>query len=121
MIRTCFRPPLLCAALLFTAGVAPGTVDAGGAGSRIGGCAIYGPGFIDMGNGICGRVAMSGPVTVDGRMRIDPGSRTLYYGQAWPANGTASAELRSDRLGMMPGISNARHLRIEGGTGSDGR
>ena len=59
-------------------------------------CAIYGPGFIDLGNGTCGQIG---------------GSR-IGQTRGWNG-GTASAGLRSDGLGMLPGAGNARHLHVQ--------
>lgn len=58
-------------------------------------CAVYGPGFVDLGNGACGQV---------GRARIGDN-------RGWGA--AASAGLRSDGLGMLPGVGNARHLHVQ--------
>ncbi len=59
-------------------------------------CAVYGSGFADLGNGTCGQV---------GHARI--GDTRVWSG------GTASAGLRSDGLGMLPGAGNARHLHVQ--------
>lgn len=61
-------------------------------------CAVYGPSFVDLGNGTCGHVASG---------RIGDASRT------WSGSGASNAGLRSDGLGMLPGADNARHLRIQ--------
>ena len=56
-------------------------------------CAVYGPGGVDFGNGTCGQTRINGT-------------------RAWNG-GTASAGLRSDGLGMLPGAGNARHLHVQ--------
>ena len=61
-------------------------------------CAVYGPGFVDVGNGACGRVATA---------RIGDASHGSW------TSGASNAGLRSDGLGMLPGAGNARHLRIQ--------
>lgn len=68
-------------------------------------CAILGPGYFDLGNGICGR--NGGHV----RMEIAPGTsrRGDWNGSSGSASSTA---LRSDGLGMLPGAGDTRHLRI---------
>lgn len=59
-------------------------------------CAVYGPGFTDLGNGSCGQV----------------GQTRIGVSRDW-GGGTAPAGLRSDGLGMLPGAGNARHLRVQ--------
>ena len=59
-------------------------------------CAVYGPGFVDLGNGTCRQL---------GHARIGDA-------RAW-TGGAASAGLRSDGLGMLPGAGNARHLHVQ--------
>ena len=61
-------------------------------------CAIYGSGFVDLGNGTCGRTA---------RAHISDASG------GWNGGGASNAGLRSDGLGMLPGAGNARHLRVQ--------
>ena len=56
-------------------------------------CAMYGSGLVDLGNGTCGQTRVN-----DAR--------------AWNGS-TASAGLRSDGLGMLPGAGNARHLHVQ--------
>ncbi len=56
-------------------------------------CAVYGPGVVDLGNGTCGQSKINDAFKWNG--------------------GTASAGLRSDGLGMLPGAGNARHLHVQ--------
>ncbi len=78
-------------------------------------CEIYGPGFVDIGNGACGQIVNGGRIHADGGP------------QGWPTAGTSNAALRSgtlggatdpagDGLGMIRGASGAQHLRIGGDT-----
>lgn len=69
-------------------------------------CAEYGPGFVDMGNGTCSRIA--------GHVRVELGTRNASS-STWTAGGTSSAALRSDGLGMLPGAGDSRHLRVRSG------
>lgn len=55
-------------------------------------CAVYGPGFVDLGGGTCGQARV---------------------GEARSWSGAASAGYRTDGLGMLPGASNARHLHVQ--------
>ncbi len=55
-------------------------------------CAIYGQGFVDLGNGTCARV------------------QDL---RTWSGGSASNAGLRTDGQGMLPGAGNARHLRIQ--------
>ena len=59
-------------------------------------CAVYGSGFVDLGNGTCGQV---------GQARVGDS-------RGW-TGGAASAGYRSDGLGMLPGAGNARHLHVQ--------
>ena len=59
-------------------------------------CAVYGPGFVDLGNGTCGQV-----------------SQARTGSSAWIGGVASNAGLRSDGVGMLPGAGNARHLRIQ--------
>lgn len=59
-------------------------------------CAVYGAGFVDLGNGTCGQVGQA-PV----------GDARNWTGSA------ASAGYRTDGLGMLPGAGNARHLHVQ--------
>ena len=59
-------------------------------------CAVYGSGFVELGNGTCGSRR-----TDDVRNGV------------WTGTGASNAGLRSDGLGMLPGAGNARHLRIQ--------
>ena len=74
-------------------------------------CDVYGPGFVDVGNGYCGRVVIGGQ---SGPARIEQPSRTGSAGWIQPG-GTSNAALRSETTGMLPGISDAQHLRIQSG------
>ena len=69
-------------------------------------CAVFGPGFVDMGDGTCSRVSE--------HVRVDLGMRDAG-GDTWTTSGTSSATLRSDGLGMLPGASESRHLRVRSG------
>ena len=70
-------------------------------------CAVYGPAFVDVGNGVCGRV--SGHVRVD----MAPSHAAL---NAWTVpNGTSTAGMRTDGAGMVPGVGTMQHLRLRDG------
>ena len=79
-------------------------------------CGVYGPGFVDVGNGVCGRV--SGHVRVD----LGPSHAAL---NTWTApNGTSTAGIRTDGAGMVagsgmvPGAGAMQHLRVRNGLDS---
>ena len=68
-------------------------------------CAAYGPGYVDMGHGTCGRV----------HVRVESGTRAVNA-NTWNAGGaTSSAALRSDGRGMVPGAGLSTHLRVRDG------
>ena len=72
-------------------------------------CEIYGPGFVDIGNGVCGQVVTTGRIHGD----------AARGSEGWPAAGTSNAALRSGGAspagdGMIRGASGAQHLRIGG-------
>ena len=68
-------------------------------------CAAYGPGYIDMGHGTCGRV----------HVRVENGTRAASA-NPWNAGGTtSSAALRGDGVGMVPGAGVSTHLRVRNG------
>ena len=67
-------------------------------------CSAYGAGFIDMGNGTCRRA----------QVRVEGQTRNANV-NAWGANGTSSTALRSDGLGMLPGIGDSSRLRVRNG------
>ena len=67
-------------------------------------CADFGPGFVDMGNGTCGRAS--------NHVRV--GTRNANA-SAWATDGTSNAGLRSDARGMVPGAGDATHLRVRSG------
>lgn len=121
MIRIRSRTSLVCAAALMAMPLASAARADGVL--RIGSerCAVYGQGFVDLGEGVCGRVTIrEQEPAAAGRMRIDPGSRDGYSG-VWTGGGTSNAALQSASPGMLPGISNARHLRIDNGNDPYGR
>ena len=66
-------------------------------------CAQFGPGFVDVGGGVCGRVTS--------HVRVYVGTRNVTLAPAWPTQGTANAALRSD--GMVPGAE-VMHFRVHG-------
>jgi len=109
--RTCSSPFLLgilVAGTVAVPGAWSGEADGGGQGVRISSqCGLYGPGFVDLGNGTCGQVTSR----VGGHVRIEPVARSGN----WPNGGTSNAALRSDGLGMLPGANDARHLRVQSG------
>ncbi len=67
-------------------------------------CATYGPGYIDMGHGACGRV----------HVRVESATRNAAS-NPWATGTTSSAALRTDGLGMVPGAGDSTHLRIRDG------
>ena len=105
-IRTFPSALVLGAIALSCAGAAHGA-ETGGITQAADRCAFYGPGFVDLGNGSCGQVM------INGRVRVDDGRQPSSN---WPTSGTATAALRSDGLGMLPGAAGAQHLRIQSGS-----
>ena len=75
-------------------------------------CDVYGAGFVDLGNGFCGQIA--GRQGGGSHVRIDQTPQTAGAG-GWTTGGTSNAALRSDGAGMLPGASDAQHLRIQSG------
>ncbi len=74
-------------------------------------CAQFGLGFVDLGNGVCGR-------RVTAHVRVYVGTRNAAIEQTanpWVTSGTASAALRTDS--MVPGVT-VTHLRVHGGLDS---
>lgn len=69
-------------------------------------CAMFGPGFADMGNGTCMRA--------ENHVRVELGTHHAAS-EAWSTSGTSSAELRSEGLEMMPGVGTSRQLRVRNG------
>lgn len=69
-------------------------------------CSDFGDDFVDLGNGVCGRIG--------NRIRVQLGTRSAGS-NAWASGGTSNAALRSDGLGMLPGSSESRHLRVRSG------
>lgn len=67
-------------------------------------CADFGPDFVDMGNGTCGRASS----------HVRVGTRNANA-SAWTTDGTSHAGLRSDSHGMVPGAGGATHLRVRSG------
>lgn len=108
MIRRSHAPYVLGAmAAVSIAGVASAGEYVGGRViTRIGDrCTQLGEGFVDVGNGICGRVNRS--------LRIYVGPRNAPA-NAWSGGGTASAAMRTDGMGMLPGVTSTQHLRVRG-------
>ena len=104
--RTTATPVVFSATLLFglTSAAFAGQDD----GNRIlpatSHCADFGPGFVDMGNGTCGRASS----------HVRVGTRNANA-NAWSTDGTSNAGLRSDSRGMVPGAGDATHLRVRSG------
>ena len=70
-------------------------------------CAAYGPAFVEVGNGLCGRV--SSHVRVD----MAPSHAAL---NTWTApQVTSTAGMRTDGAGMVPGAGTMQHLRVRNG------
>ena len=107
---------LLIGGLLATVGaMTPAHADERGDIIRVSNrCDIYGPGFVDVGNGYCSRVGIGGPSGAQSHVRIEQPARAGSEG--WTSTGsTSNAALRSESSGMLPGISDAQHLRIQSG------
>ncbi len=87
-------------------------IDGRAGGSR---CALYGPGFADLGDGTCARI-IGEEGGGSGHVRVDLGSRASPAdARTWSMGTTANAALRTDGLGMLPGAADAQHLRVQGG------
>ena len=69
-------------------------------------CAVFGPGFADMGNGTC--------VRTDSHVRVGFGTHRAAS-EMWTTSGTSSAELRSEGSEMMPGVGTSHQLRVRNG------
>lgn len=69
-------------------------------------CSDFGDDFVDLGNGVCGRIG--------NRIRVQLGTRSSSS-NVWSSDGTSNAALRSDGLGMLPGAGEPRHLRVRNG------
>ena len=108
---------LLIGGLLATVGcMTPAHADEAGEVIRVATrCDVYGPGFVDVGNGYCGRVVIGGQSGPAARTRIEQPPQPVRT-DGWTQPGTSNAALRSESAGMLPGISGAQHLRIQGGT-----
>ena len=70
-------------------------------------CAVYGPAFVDVGNGVCGRVSS--------HVRVDMGPSHAALNSWTAANGTSTAGMRTDGAGMVPGAGAMQHLRVRNG------
>ena len=69
-------------------------------------CSQFGQGFLDMGNGVCGRVTA--------HVRVYVGTRNAALNPTvnpWATAGTSTAAMRAD--GMVPGAE-VTHLRVRG-------
>lgn len=89
-------------------------IDPSGSAGR---CAVLGADAVDLGNGICGHVAGHTRIEVHSRTSRDGDARNASA-NAWTVNGTSSANLRSDSLGMVPGAIESHHLRVRSGLNS---
>ncbi len=70
-------------------------------------CAVYGPAFVEVSNGVCGRVSS--------HVRVDMGPSHAAL-SAWTAPpGTSTAGMRTDGVGMVPGAGAMQHLRVRNG------
>ncbi len=76
-------------------------------------CAVYGPAFVDVGNGVCGRISS--------HVRVDMGaSHAALHGWTAP-QGASNAGMRTDGAGMapgagmVPGAGAMQHLRVRDG------
>lgn len=91
--------------------LAGSTADAGdwGEGARItpatSRCAAFGHGFVDLGDGTCGRAGS--------HVRVQLGARQVA-GDSWSA-GTSTANLRSEGPEFMPGVGDSHQLRVRNG------
>ena len=69
-------------------------------------CAMFGPGYADMGNGTC--------VRAENHFRVQLGIHRAAS-EAWTTSGTSSAELRSEGIETTPGIGTSHQLRVRNG------
>ena len=81
-------------------------------------CAAYGPGFVEVGNGVCGRVTGRVDSHIDTRLRVDMGASHAALNAWSSATGTSNAAMRTDGAGMLPGASDTQHLRVRNGLDS---
>ncbi len=77
----------------------------------LGRCAAYGPGIVDLGGGVCGRVVGQ----IDNRLRVDMGASHAALRTWSSSNGTSHAAMRTDSAGMLPGVGDMQHLRVRDG------
>ncbi len=70
-------------------------------------CAVYGPAFVDLGNGVCGRVS--------GHVRVDMGPSHAALNTWTAPGGTSTAGMRTDGAGMVPVAGAMQHLRVRDG------
>ena len=100
----------LAGALVTLAVTGSGTASAGDEAARSAPshrCAAYGAGFVDVGNGLCGRVSS--------HVRVDMGpSHAALNGWSAP-QATSTAGMRTDGAGMVPGAGAMQHLRVRNG------
>ena len=66
-------------------------------------CAMFGPGFADMGNGTCTRA--------ESHVRVQFGTHRAAS-EAWITSGTSSAALHSEGSEMMPGVGTSHQLHV---------
>ena len=78
-------------------------------------CAALGTDAVDLGDGVCGRVAGHTRIEVHSRSAADARNASA---SGWTVNGTSSANLRSDSSGMVPGAFESHHLRVRSGLNS---
>ena len=119
----------LAGALLTFATVGSTDASAGDAAPLPAGrCAVLGPGFAEVGDGVCGRVGgqrvdsqrvdsqrVDSHVRVDTHVRVDMGPSHAAL-NTWSApQGTSTAGMRTDGAGMVPGAGAMQHLRVRNG------
>ena len=81
-------------------------------------CAAYGPGVVEIGNGVCGRVTGRVDSHIDTRLRVDMGASHAALNTWSATTGTSNAAMRTDGVGMLPGASDTQHLRVRNGLDS---
>lgn len=97
---------LLLGAVAAALAISGARAEDGSARTEAGRCSDFGAGYIDMGNGTCGRIG--------GHVRVPLGARTASQ-NGWNGVGTSNAAMRSYDTGAVPAAGASPHLRVRSG------